>query len=144
MAYAAWLSGITLANAGLGLVHGFATSIGSSFDIPHGIICGNLLGEVTKANINELKKKSRSSEILKKYARAGQLFTKKTGKDELYYSRTLTNVILEWIEKLNIPSLRVYGLSVGDISSIVRSTGQKENPVKLSDVLLNEIISRRI
>jgi alcohol dehydrogenase class IV len=144
MAYAAWLSGITLANAGLGLVHGFASSIGSKFDIPHGIICGNLLGEVTRANISELRKKSKTGETLKKYTRAGQLFTRKTGKEDLYYIRTLSNKILELTEKLNIPSLRVYGVSAGDISAIVKSTEQKENPVKLSDSVLNDIISRRI
>ena len=39
MSYAAYLSGICLTNAGLGAVHGFASSVGGIINIPHGTIC---------------------------------------------------------------------------------------------------------
>lgn len=50
MALAACLSGMTLANAGLGLVHALAGPIGAMTGAPHGCICGMLLGPVVRFN----------------------------------------------------------------------------------------------
>lgn len=58
MAYGSLVSGICLANAGLGIVHGLASPIGGFFEIPHGVVCGTLLAEATKLNIKKLKEKA--------------------------------------------------------------------------------------
>ena len=46
MAFASLCSGLALANAGLGAVHGFAAAIGGRFQAPHGAVCAALLPAV--------------------------------------------------------------------------------------------------
>ena len=54
MAYAALLSGITLAQVGLGSVHGLASPLGAFYPIPHGAVCGTLVAAATGINIHSL------------------------------------------------------------------------------------------
>jgi alcohol dehydrogenase class IV len=49
-AYGALVSGISLANAGLGAAHGFAAAVGGMFDVPHGLACAVFLPHVLEAN----------------------------------------------------------------------------------------------
>ena len=78
MAYGSLISGIVLANAGLGIVHGLASPIGGFFDIPHGIMCGTLLSEASKMNIKKLQEIGVSeNDALKKYAQVGALLIDK-------------------------------------------------------------------
>ena len=93
MALAAYLSGITLANAGLGLVHGFASSIGGYFEIPHGVICSRLMGATNKATIRKLRHEKTNHQALAKYATVGKLFTDANAKSENYYSDLLLDTI---------------------------------------------------
>lgn len=49
LALVAHLSGIALANAGLGAVHGIAGVLGGQTGAPHGAICGQLLAPILRA-----------------------------------------------------------------------------------------------
>jgi len=53
--YGAFVSGIALANAGLGAAHGFAAGIGGMFDIPHGLLCAIFLPLVLAANSSAIR-----------------------------------------------------------------------------------------
>ena len=68
MAYAALLSGITLAHCGLGSVHGLASPLGAFYPIPHGVVCGTLVATCTAVNIEALKSRAPDSVALAKYA----------------------------------------------------------------------------
>ena len=48
--YGALVSGIALANAGLGAAHGFAAAVGGIYDVPHGLACAVFLPHVLEAN----------------------------------------------------------------------------------------------
>ncbi|WP_437202201.1 iron-containing alcohol dehydrogenase [Planctomicrobium sp. SH664] len=51
MAYAAFLSGIALANSGLGFAHGVAAALGALCNVPHGLACATLLPIAMRQNL---------------------------------------------------------------------------------------------
>ncbi len=141
MSYAALLSGITLANAGLGIVHGLASSIGSYYNIPHGVICGTFVGAATKINIERLMDHNESGcHALEKYAKIGKLFSENIEEDLDRNYRNLIAKIEEWTQLLNIPKLNAYGFRESEIEKIVKVTGNKNNPVKLDHEEIKKLI----
>jgi alcohol dehydrogenase len=73
MAYAALLSGVCLAQTGLGSVHGLASPLGAFFPIPHGAVCGTLVGAATRVNLTALRERDPNHPSWGKYARAGEI-----------------------------------------------------------------------
>lgn len=140
MAYASMISGITLANAGLGIVHGFASAIGGFFNIPHGVVCGTLMGAATRKNIELLAKNDKNSEAFKKYARIGKMMVHGCEKDDFLYASKLVDLIDDWTKRLAIPKLGAYGIQESDLEKIIAITGQKNNPVKLEKQDLLKIL----
>jgi len=53
--YGAFVSGIALANAGLGAAHGFAAGLGGMYEVPHGLICAVFLPHVLEANADHIR-----------------------------------------------------------------------------------------
>ena len=51
-AYGAMVSGIALANSGLGAAHGFASGLGGLYDIPHGLICALFIRPALRAAVS--------------------------------------------------------------------------------------------
>ena len=56
MMLASMLSGVCLANSGLGMAHGIAAALGALFNVPHGLACGILLPHVLRYNHGECAK----------------------------------------------------------------------------------------
>lgn len=141
LAYASLLSGITLANAGLGVVHGFAGPIGGFFDIPHGVVCGTLLAAATRMTITRLPA---THPVLHKYARVGRIVTGSTRHDVLENCQELVQQLADWTERLNLPRLSAYGMTEADLDRIVAQTGNKNNPVELDGADLRAILRERL
>ena len=144
MAYAAWLSGITLANAGLGTVHGFASSIGSRFEIPHGVVCGTLMAETNRITLEKLANSGNEKYLLNKFATVGRILSTKRNGTDAYFAYLLIDLLIQMTEKLGIPRLSEFGISHQDLEKLAEQTSNKNNPVKLSTVDLKEILIRRL
>jgi alcohol dehydrogenase class IV len=152
MAYAAFLSGVVLANAGLGIVHGIAGPIGGFVDIPHGVACGNLIAEAARMNIQELQKMGEKGEIgLYKHAQIGAVLSGNShilnpaNKKEI--EKLCEKLILQledWITQLKIPRLSEFGIDKKLIQKIVAAADGKNNPVKLSKEQVQEILEKRL
>ena len=109
IAYAALMSGIALANAGLGIVHGFASSVGGLIDIPHGTLCATLLAEATRENIFQLRALAESHPALQKYAKAGAILSGVIDKDVHAGCERLMETLEEWQKLLAFPGCALSG-----------------------------------
>ena len=148
MAYGSLMSGISLANAGLGIIHGLASPVGGFFDIPHGVICGTLLSEATKMNIKMLQEKGSSGKGgLKKYAEIGALISENECVEDGQineYCSILIETLDKWTYQLNIDRLGKHGITSEDVEKIVEKTGLKNNPVILNVENIKTILLNRI
>ena len=145
MSYASLLSGITLANAGLGVVHGLASPIGGLFRIPHGVVCGTLIGVATRVNISHLfRDKEANIKYLTKYADIGKLLSGDHYGNVEQYCEHLIEKIEEWTNHLQLPRLEKYSIQHEDIEEIVESTDNKNNPVRLDKESIKQILVERI
>jgi alcohol dehydrogenase class IV len=143
MSFAALTSGICIANAGLGVVHGFASSIGGMYNIPHGLVCGTLMGVANEVNVKRLRSISADSAALKKYVLLGKLFLDETDRSDDFFIDGFIGFLNNLTAELQLPGLKQSGLNENDIAGICKSTGCKNNPVKLGLDDLTEILSRR-
>lgn len=147
MAYAALLSGITLAQVGLGSVHGLASPLGAFFPIPHGVVCGTLVAAATDINIGALLERAPQHPALRKYAETGRLLARNHTLDDCSARHTLLITLEEWTQRMALPRLSSYGVTEADLPRIVassRGSSMKTNPVVLSDDEIAAIILRRL
>ncbi|MDX1351588.1 MAG: iron-containing alcohol dehydrogenase [Thiomicrorhabdus sp.] len=140
---AASLSGTTLANAGLGAVHGLAGPIGAFFDAPHGIVCARLLAPITQANIESLQQEQsqHAKNTLKKYQQVSQLFTPNLTQEASLPG--LVTLLNQYALKYTPQGLSEFGLTKDNIDKVItncRSGSMLGNSVVLSDQALTQAI----
>lgn len=144
MALAALLSGMALANAGLGVVHGFAAPLGGRFHAPHGAICAAILPYGMEMNLRALRDRDPQSIALRRYQEVGRMLSGRSGataEDGISWAR---DICLEF----EIPPLAVYGIREQDVPELVgdaaKTSSMKGNPVVLTPEELREVLLRSI
>ncbi len=147
LAYASLCSGITLAQCGLGSVHGLASPLGAFFPVPHGVVCGTLVGAATRVNIQALRAREPGSPALRKYAEAGLLLSGKMFASEQAAQDGLVDLLDEWTARLDLPRLAEFGMRKQDIPRVVancRGGSMQTNPLELGDEELAGLLQMRL
>ena len=132
MALASLFGGLSLANAGLGAVHGFAGPIGGGFPAPHGAVCAALLPQVMAANLRALRERAPQNPALARYQKIAALLTGIQHAD--------ADAGVEWVQKLvadlPVPRLREFGLRAEHVAGLVakaaNASSMKANPIALT------------
>ena len=144
MAYAALLSGICLANAGLGAVHGLAAPIGALLPIAHGAACGAILTATVRANIGAMQVRDPGGVGLARYATAGRLLAGlDEGVPDIDARIALVALLTTWTGTLRAPRLSQLGLAPSDVATVlagVSANSMRTNPITLTPTELGQIL----
>ena len=141
MALASLFGGLALANAGLGVVHGFAAPIGGRWKAPHGALCAALLPHGMAANVAALRARAPQHPALERYATIARILTGR--------SEAGANDGIDWIHglcaELQIPALRAWGITESDLPQIVaeaaRASSMQANPLPLTSEELMAVVT---
>jgi alcohol dehydrogenase len=147
VAYASLLSGICLAQTGLGSVHGLASPLGAFFPIPHGLCCGTLVAAATAVNIEALQARDPDGVALEKYARVGGLLGGHAHAPKEERLAALVGTLAGWTEELVLPRLSAFAMTAADVSAVVgdsRGSSMKTNPIVLTDGEIESIVRARL
>jgi alcohol dehydrogenase class IV len=141
MALASLFGGLALANAGLGVVHGFASPLGGSWKAPHGALCAALLPHGMAANVAALRNRAPRHPALERYAAIARVLTGRrdaTAEDGVDWVRALC-------ADLNIPPLRAWGITEADLPGVAeeaaRASSMQANPLPLTAGELLALVS---
>jgi alcohol dehydrogenase class IV len=139
MALASLFGGLALANAGLGVVHGFAAPLGGSWKAPHGALCAALLPHGMAANVAALQARAPQHPALQRYADIARLLTGRpeaSAEDGIDWVRALC-------AELDVPLLRAWGIAEADLPGVVekaaRASSMQANPLPLTDAELLQV-----
>jgi alcohol dehydrogenase class IV len=141
MALASLFGGLALANAGLGVVHGFAAPLGGGWKAPHGALCAALLPHGMAANVAALRARTPEHPALERYGTIARLLTGRrdaSAEDGIDWVRALC-------DELNVPALRAWGITEADLPGVVekaaRASSMKANPIALTSEELLAVVA---
>ncbi len=141
MSLGSLFGGLALANAGLGVVHGFAAPLGGSWKAPHGALCAAILPHGMAANIAALRTRAPQHPALERYTDIARLLT----------GRNVASADdgVEWVRalcaELNVPVLSTWGITTVDLPGVVekaaRASSMQANPITLTNDELLAVVA---
>ena len=143
MALAAMFSGITLAHAGLGLVHGFASPLGGFYHIPHGVVCGSLMAPVFAHTIDNMADRPEHP-AMQKLLIVSKVFADFKYKQDKEYLQAFKQKLIHMTSLLEMPRLSDYGFSEDGISKVIEHTTHKQHPCQLTDEQMVDALKSRL
>jgi len=134
LSMAALFSGIALANAKLGAVHGIAGPMGGMISAPHGLICAVLLAPVMAENVRQLEQSGiPDSSTLAKFGEVAAILT---GNSQAGVEQGC-GWIRELVVEMDLPSLSRFGLDRAVCRAVshkaLQASSMKGNPVDLDE-----------
>jgi len=147
MAYASLISGINLAQTGLGSVHGLASPLGAFYPIPHGVVCGTLVATATRTNINAMLEREPDNAAIERYARVSEVLAQRRFKSTDVALDHLVELLQQWTYDLQLETLSSYGLESSGLDHVVahsRGSSMKTNPIVLTDEEIKSILIERM
>jgi alcohol dehydrogenase len=147
MAYASLVSGINLAQTGLGSVHGLASPLGAFYPIPHGVVCGTLVATATRTNINAMLEREADNAALERYARVSEVLAQRRFKSTGAALDHLVELLQQWTYDMKLETLSSYGLESSGLDHVVkhaRGSSMKTNPIVLTDEEIKSILVERM
>lgn len=147
MAYAALLSGITLAQVGLGSVHGLASPLGAFYPIGHGVVCGTLVAAATEVNITTMLEREADNPALAKYARLGEVLCQRRHASADAARQALVALLKDWTARMQLPRLGEFGVAAAGLEHVVanaRGSSMKTNPIVLTDTEIAAVLRMRL
>ena len=140
MSYASLLGGLSLSNAGLGVVHGFAAPLGGLLDAPHGALCAAILPWGVSVNLKALRDRGPSHPALGKFGEATRILLD----DRKAAAEDLPRWLADLVRRLGIRRLSERGLTQDRIPDLVAKAAQassmKANPIPLTEGELRQVI----
>ena len=143
--YAAYISGLTLANAGLGICHGIAGPMGGLHKINHGIVCANILPASITFTVNKILQNVEENFVaFSKIAKIGRHLHPTKDVEPREYCIFLAETLEAWADYVEVPRFRNFGLKIDDCKKIASVSDIKNSPVDATKEDLELIIKNRI
>ena len=144
MSYASCLAGLGQGNLPLGMLQGLALTLSSFCPIPYRVACSTLAGAAARIQLKALRARTPHSPVLQQMAKVGALFDGRVQQNFNYYCDAAIDILEAWVQILNIPRLRNYGIKPEHLPPVVEKTLDTVPNIVLSRDELHTILQERL